>query len=98
MPDENRSECLSFSNYNEPPLQRALLEFLIAEWPKSFRFKALLADPRFGADGKWPLLRAVKSLHIGRLIYFQKDGKLIATEPARHGHWLWTDGEVPPDA
>jgi hypothetical protein len=96
MPDENRSEQLPFSNYNEPPLQRALLEFLITEWPKSFAFDALLADERFGRDGKWPLLRAIKSLHIGKLIFFQKTGKLIATEPARHSHWLWT--EVKADA
>jgi hypothetical protein len=95
MPDENRSERLPFSNYNEPPLQRALLEFLIAEWPKSFEFDDLVADKRFGQE-RWPLLRAIKSLHIGKLIFLQEDGKLIATEPARHSHWLWT--EVDPDA
>ncbi len=90
MPDENRSECLPFSNYNEPPLQRVLLEFLVGEWPKSFEFETLLEDKRFGRE-KWPLLRAVKSLHISELVFFQKDGKLIATEPARHSHWLWTE-------
>jgi hypothetical protein len=97
MPDGNRSECrcLPFSNYNEPPLQQALLEFLISEWPKSFDFNVLLGDERFGAEGRWPLMRAVKSLHIGKLIFFQKDGKLISTEPARHGYWLWTKAEAP---
>jgi hypothetical protein len=95
MPDEDRSESLPFSNHNEPPLQRALLEFLVGEWPKSFEFKALLADERFGRDGKEPLLRAVKSLHIGNLIFFQESGNLIATEPARHSRWLWTEVEAP---
>lgn len=92
MPNENRSECLPFSNYNEPPLQRALLEFLVAEWPKSYEFKTLLADERFGQE-KWPLLRAVKSLHIGNLVFLQDSGNLIATEPARHSRWLWTEVE-----
>jgi len=40
-------------------------------------------------------LRAVKSLHIGKLIFFQKTGKLIADEPARHSYWLWTKVEAP---
>jgi hypothetical protein len=93
MPDQDRSECLPFSNYNEPPLQRALLEFLVAEWPKSFEFDALLADKRFGGE-KWPLMRAIKSLHIGGLLLVQESGKLIATEPARHSHWLWTKVEA----
>jgi hypothetical protein len=93
MPDENRSEWLPFSNHNEPLLQRALLEFLVSEWPRSFDFETLLADERFGRRGRWPLLRAVKSLHIGKLVFFQKSGRLIATEPARHSRWLWTEVE-----
>ena len=95
MPTENRSEWLPFSNHNEPVLQRALLEFLVSQWPWSYDFDSLLADERFGKGGKWPVLRAVKSLHIGDLIFFQKDGKLIATEPARHSRWLWTEVEAP---
>ncbi len=94
MPDGNRSEWLPFSNHNEPLLQRALLEFLVSEWPRSYEFKALLSDERFGRRGRWPLLRAVKSLHIGNLVFIQDSGNLIATEPARHSRWLWIEVEL----
>ena len=99
MPDGNRNECqdLPFCNFNEPPLQRALLEFLVAQYPKPSAFAHLLADERFGRGGKWPLLRAIKSLDIGNLIVIGERGKRIAaTEAAWHSHWLLT--EVKADA
>jgi len=98
MPDENRIECqdLPFCNFNEPPLQRALFEFLVAQYPKTSAFADLLADERFGGDGKWALMRALKSLDIGKLIVIGARGKRIAaTEAAWQSHWLLTEVEIP---
>lgn len=98
MPDEDRSECqdLPFCNFNEPPLQRALFEFLVAQYPRPYAFADLLADERFGGAGKWALMRAIKSLDIGRLIVIGERGRRIAaTEAAWHSHWLLTEVEAP---
>jgi hypothetical protein len=96
MPDENRSECLPYCHSNEPPLQRALLEFLAAQYAKPSAYADLLADERFGRDGKWPLMRALESLDICGLIVIGERGRRIAaTRPAWHSHWLLTEVETP---
>ncbi|HEX7279381.1 MAG TPA: hypothetical protein VF255_07135 [Solirubrobacterales bacterium] len=96
MPDRNRSEDLPFSGKNEPPLQRALLEFLLAEWPEYYSFRSLIEKGGFGDHDRRALLAAIKSLHIGCLIVFNQEGAMTASSMSHHIHWLMT--EVEPDA
>lgn len=94
MPDENRSERLPSSTRNEPPLQRAVLLFLVEQHPAKHSFKSLVENGL--GDDPEALLRAIKSLHIALLIDIDGEEQIRASFMAAHFHWLLN--EVPADA
>lgn len=93
MPDENRSDRLPFDSRKEPPLQRAVLLFLVEQHPAKHSFKSL-TESGFGED-HWALRRALKSLHIACLVDIDEEEQIAASFMAAHFHWLLT--EVPAD-
>jgi hypothetical protein len=93
MPDENRSEHLPFDTQNEPPLQRALLLFLLGEGLEWHSFDSLVERGGFGEHDKWALLRAIKSLSMIGLIVVSEEETMAATAMAHHFQWLMTEVE-----
>jgi len=95
MPDENRSDRLPFDSRKEPPLQRAVLLFLLSEGSKWHTFESMVEKGGFGEHDKRALLRAIKSLHIEGLILIGREEEIAASAASRHLYWLLT--EVPAD-
>lgn len=93
MPDENRSDRLPFCSRNEPPLQRAVLLFLLGEQDTWHSFDSMVEKGGFEDHGKWALLRAIKSLHIEGMILVSCKEEMAASAGARHFHWLMTEVE-----
>jgi hypothetical protein len=93
MPDENRSERLPFCSRNEPPLQRAVLLFLLSEKDEWHTFDSMVEKGGFTDHDKWALLRAIKSLHIEGLILVSRKEEMAASAASRHVHWLMTEVE-----
>jgi hypothetical protein len=96
MPDENRIERLPFSSRNVPPLQRALLELLLEQWPEPTSLETVAESERFRKYDRWAMLRSIKALHIACLIDIDEEGAMVPSPMSRQVHWLLT--EVEPDA
>lgn len=94
MPDENRSEQLPFDTHNEPPLQRAVLLFLLDQGAEWHSFESLVEKGGLGQHDKWAILRAIKSLHIAGLILVSREEAMAASSASRHVHWLMTEVEA----
>jgi hypothetical protein len=93
MPDENRSEQLPFDSRNEPPLQRAVLLFLLAEQDTWHTFDSLVEKGGFGEHDERALRSAVKSLRSQGLILLSRKEEMAASAGPRHFHWLMTEVE-----
>jgi hypothetical protein len=93
MPDQDRSVPPPFGCENEPQLQRAVLERLIAICPERISFPSLIQEEIFRGRDRMALLGAVKSLHIDLLVIVDGRGDLVASSTAEHCHWLLTKVE-----
>ena len=65
--------------------QRAVLSFLLAEWPAQHTGYSLMW---MGFGDFEELREALRSLHMAELVDVSEDEKVIATEAARHFDWL----------
>lgn len=65
--------------------QRAILSFLLDEWPAQHTGFSLMW---MGFGDFEELREALKMLHMAELIFVSEDEKVVATEAARHFDWL----------
>jgi hypothetical protein len=93
MPDENRSDETPFTTRNSPPLQRAVLLFLLSEQDTWHTFHAMVAKGRFEKENHWELMGAIKSLHVEGLVLVSRKEEMAPSTAARHCHWLMTEVE-----
>jgi|GEM_PF-3914227 len=93
MPDENRSDDRRLSEYNEPRLQRAVLDLLLDVAPEQISFYRLTEYEQLRESDRNALMSAVTSLHIACLVHVDGKGLLAASPMAKHVHWLMTEVE-----
>jgi hypothetical protein len=76
-PDEERGDKAT---------QRAILSFLLAEWPAQHTGFSLTW---MGLGDDFERLReALRDLHIAELVFVTEDEKVVPTPAARHFDWL----------
>lgn len=92
MPDENRKERMPFSTRNEPPLQWAVLLFLLDQHPTRVKHQDLM---KAGFPFGWGVLEAIKSLVIACLVDVDDEERMRPSPMAVHFHWLMTEVEAP---
>jgi len=66
-------------------IQRAVLSFLLAEWPAQHTTFSLIW---MGVGDFEELREALRVLYLAELVYVGEDEKVIPTEAARHFDWL----------
>jgi hypothetical protein len=84
MPDRDTSPP-SDEERGDKALQRAILSFLLDEWPAQHTGFSLIW---MGLGDFEELREAVRVLHLTELVSVTEDEKVIPTEAARHFDWL----------
>lgn len=65
--------------------QRAILSFLLAEWPAQHTAFSLIW---MGIGDLEVLREAIKDLFVAELVFVTEDEKVLPTPAARHFEWL----------
>ncbi|HET9197625.1 MAG TPA: hypothetical protein VFN92_05135 [Solirubrobacterales bacterium] len=66
-------------------LQRAILTFLLAEWPAQHTGFSLIW---MGLGDFEELREALRTLYLAELVFITEDERVMPTEAARHFDWL----------
>jgi|GEM_PF-1714958 len=85
MPDRDTSPPPD-QERGDKSTQRAILSFLLAEWPAQHTAFSLIWMGRFGDVDA--LREALRFLHMAELVFVTEDEKVIPTPAARHFDWL----------